>query len=196
MEKVPVFSNILEALQLLVNDDLVNPLNQNVANVDKCNELVTHLQLIEVITPYLHNEHHEKLFSLLPHLTILLRHPLKAVCYYKLTKLHQPFTDLQFTKQIRHMTARCLATMALIDSSSIMDLIIQKGVKMLQTIEDVIQRQGAAECIACVVNKLQFQIVPYVILLVVPLLGNYGVHNEANEPTHFCLSLIFFFQDE
>lgn len=75
------------------------------------------------------------------------------------------------------MTARCLATMALIDSSAIMDLIIQKGVKMLQTIEDVIQRQGAAEAIACVVNKLQFQIVPYVILLVVPLLGKSFIHS-------------------
>lgn len=75
------------------------------------------------------------------------------------------------------MTARCLATLALINSSAIMDLIIQKGVKMLQTIEDVIQRQGAAEAICCVVNKLQFQIVPYVILLVVPLLGKVRLEN-------------------
>lgn len=81
MEKVPVFSNLLEALKLLVDDDLVNPLNHDVANVDRGNELITHLQLIEVITPYLHTSiHQEKLFSLLPHLTVLLRHPLKAVC--------------------------------------------------------------------------------------------------------------------
>lgn len=78
------------------------------------------------------------------------------------------------------MTSRCLATMALIDSSVIMDLIIQKGVKMLQTIEDVIQRQGAAEAICCVVNKLQFQIVPYVILLVVPLLGESSLSDLEN----------------
>lgn len=79
MEKVPVFLNLLEALKLLVNDELVNPLNPNVADADKMNELITYLQLIEIITPYLHNEHHARLFSLLPHLTILLRHPLKAV---------------------------------------------------------------------------------------------------------------------
>ncbi|KAJ6635131.1 TATA-binding protein-associated factor [Pseudolycoriella hygida] len=150
LEKVPVFSSLLDALKLLVNDDLVNPLNLNSINIDKCNELITYLQLIEVVAPHIHNIHHEKLFSLLPQLTILLRHPMKA---------------------IRHMTSRCLATMALIDSSAIMDVIIQKGVKMLQTIEDVIQRQGAAEAISQIVNKLQFQIVPYVILLVVPLLG-------------------------
>lgn len=79
MEKVPVFLNLLESLKS-VNDDLVDPLNQDVADVEKCNELITYLQLIEIISPCLHKEHHEKLFSLLPHLTILLRHPLKAVC--------------------------------------------------------------------------------------------------------------------
>lgn len=79
MEKVPVFLNLLEALKLLVNDDLVNPVSQNVGDVEKSNELITYLQLIEVIAPHLHNEHHAKLFSLLPHLIILLRHPLKAV---------------------------------------------------------------------------------------------------------------------
>lgn len=79
MEKVPVFLNLLEALKLLVNDDLVNPVNQNVGDVEKSNELITYLQLIEVIAPHLHSDHHAKLFSLLPHLIILLRHPLKAV---------------------------------------------------------------------------------------------------------------------
>lgn len=77
IEKVPVFLNFLEAVKLLVDDDLVNPLNA--VNVDKSNELITHLQFIEIITPYLHSDHHTKLFSLLPHLTILIRHPLKAV---------------------------------------------------------------------------------------------------------------------
>lgn len=79
MEKVPVFSNLLEAFKLSVNDELVNPLHPHVTDIDKCNELITHLQLIEVITPYLHTDNHEKIFSLLPHLTILLRHPQKAV---------------------------------------------------------------------------------------------------------------------
>lgn len=81
MDKVPVFSNLLEALKASVNEDLVNPMHPNVSNVDECNKLITHLQLIEVIAPYLHNEHHERLFSLLPHLTVLLRHPQKAVSH-------------------------------------------------------------------------------------------------------------------
>lgn len=69
------------------------------------------------------------------------------------------------------MTARCLATMALVNPSNVMSLIIEKGVELLQNIENVVDRQGAAEAIACIVNQLQFKIVPYVILLVVPLLA-------------------------
>lgn len=52
-----------------------------------------------------------------------------------------------------------------------MDLVIQECIPMLQTIENIIFRQGAIEAIACIVNKLQFHIVSYVLLLVVPLLG-------------------------
>lgn len=61
--------------------------------------------------------------------------------------------------------------MALINVAPVMDMIVDKGIALLQAIENVTYRQGAAEAIACIVHTLQFQIVPYVILLVVPLLG-------------------------
>lgn len=69
------------------------------------------------------------------------------------------------------MTARCLATLALINSSKVMDMIVKDGLLQLQTIENVIYRQGALEAISCIVNKLQFEIIPYVLLLIIPLLG-------------------------
>lgn len=69
------------------------------------------------------------------------------------------------------MAARCLATLALIDSSEVMDMIVKDGLIQLQTIENVIYRQGAVEAISCIVNKLQFEIIPYVLLLIIPLLG-------------------------
>lgn len=52
-----------------------------------------------------------------------------------------------------------------------MDMIVKDGLVQLQTIENVIYRQGAVEVISCIVNKLQFEIVPYVLLLIIPLLG-------------------------
>lgn len=69
------------------------------------------------------------------------------------------------------MVARCLAAMATINSSRVMDMIVQDGLHMLQATENIIYRQGAIEAIACIVNKLQFQTVPYVLLLIIPLLG-------------------------
>lgn len=44
-------------------------------------------------------------------------------------------------------------------------------IPMLGTIESNMKRQGASELIACVVDILQVKIVPFVALLIVPLLG-------------------------
>lgn len=40
-----------------------------------------------------------------------------------------------------------------------------------------IDRQGAVEAIACIVDSLRFNIIPYVVLLVVPLLGRMSDQN-------------------
>lgn len=69
------------------------------------------------------------------------------------------------------MTARCLATLALVNSTRVMEVIVNDCLEQLQTIENVVYRQGAVEAISCIINKLQFEIVPYVLLLIVPLLG-------------------------
>lgn len=69
------------------------------------------------------------------------------------------------------MVARCLAAMAMVNSSRVMELIVQDCLRMLQDTESIIYRQGAIEAIACIVQKLQLQIVPYVLLLIIPLLG-------------------------
>ena len=69
------------------------------------------------------------------------------------------------------MTARCFATLALIDACRIMDFVVNHIVVLLRQLEQVTQRQGAIETIERVVDKLQIKIVPYIVLLVVPLLG-------------------------
>lgn len=69
------------------------------------------------------------------------------------------------------MTARCLATLAMVNPSRVMDVIVKDCLIQLQAIENVVYRQGAVEAISCIVNKLQFEIVPYVLLLIIPLLG-------------------------
>ncbi|XP_052865254.1 TATA-binding protein-associated factor 172 [Anopheles cruzii] len=150
-EKLPiVWQLLLEKITSRVSGDYVDRLAQDVVAQDETNDFMTSLQLLEVAAPFLAPSLHGKLFELLPKLCLLLRHPLKA---------------------IRHMVGRCLATLASVDTATVMTMVINEVVPLLSCIENVIKRQGAAEAIACIVNRLQFEIVPYVVLLVVPLLG-------------------------
>ena len=49
----------------------------------------------------------------------------------------------------------------------------------LGSTDNDIDRQGAVEAIACIVEALQFDIVPYVVLLIVPLLGRMSDQNQC-----------------
>lgn len=77
------------------------------------------------------------------------------------------------------MTSRCFAVLAETNVSQVMEFIIDFILPQLEAIENVIHRQGAAEAIACIVQKLQFRIVPFVALLVVPLLGRMSDPDES-----------------
>ncbi|XP_053670942.1 TATA-binding protein-associated factor 172, partial [Anopheles nili] len=150
-QKLPiVWQLLLDKIASRVDEGYVERLALNVITQDETNDFMTSLQLVEVAAPYLDVSLHPQVFELLPKLCLLLRHPLKAV---------------------RHMVGRCLATLAAVNTTTVMTLVINDVVPLLSCIESVIKRQGAAEAIACIVNRLQFDIVPYVVLLVVPLLG-------------------------
>lgn len=125
---------------------------------EKPNSILTSLQLLEIASPHLHESLHSHLFAALPNLGLLIQHPLKA---------------------IRHMTSRCLATLASISTKTVMVLVITDMIPLLSQIESSINREGAIETITCIVNKLQFRIVPYVVLLIVPILGRMSDQNQA-----------------
>lgn len=69
------------------------------------------------------------------------------------------------------MVARCIATLADIDACKAMDFVVSHLFGLLKRIDNIIHRQGAIEAIDRVVENLQIKIVPYIVLLVVPLLG-------------------------
>uniref|UniRef100_A0A182P5N4 TATA-binding protein-associated factor 172 n=1 Tax=Anopheles epiroticus TaxID=199890 RepID=A0A182P5N4_9DIPT len=150
-QKLPIlWQLLLDKIQSRVDEPFVDRLALDVIAQDETNDFMTSLQLLEVAAPFLHDSLHKELFELLPKLCLLLRHPLKGV---------------------RHMVGRCLATLAAVDAATVMTKVINEVVPLLSCIESVIKRQGAAEAVTCIVNRLQFEIVPYVVLLVVPLLG-------------------------
>uniref|UniRef100_A0A0A1WE77 TATA-binding protein-associated factor 172 n=1 Tax=Zeugodacus cucurbitae TaxID=28588 RepID=A0A0A1WE77_ZEUCU len=159
--KIPVFQHILFAKieQFTSSYPNMELLSDVPLDLAQTNDIITSLQLIEIAAPHFlqfssdtsaKEEVFKQLFELLPHFSVLITHPLKAV---------------------RHMVARCIAALAAADLVRAMHFVLDVLLGMLVNIEKVIQRQGAIEAIERVVDKLQLSIVPYTVLLVVPLLG-------------------------
>lgn len=89
-------------------------------------------------------------------------------------------------RAVRHLASRCLAVLATLDTVTVMSAIIGKILPSLGAADNVTRRQGAAEALTCITDRLQFDIVPYIVLLIVPLLGK-PVHNCH----HICYNLYF-----
>lgn len=139
---------------------------------DPAEQLVWALQVLEVTSLNVHNDLRVTLMnSTLSRLCILLSHPYRAV---------------------RHLASRCLAAFAKLDSVLVMEMIVKKVLPFLGTTDSDTNRQGAVEAIACIVETLQFDIVPYVVLLVVPLLGRMSDQNQCVRlmGTHSFASLV------
>lgn len=52
-----------------------------------------------------------------------------------------------------------------------MTTIINDVLPLLDAPDSDVKRKGAIEAVVCIVDKLQFDIVPYIVLLIIPLLG-------------------------
>ncbi|XP_047507448.1 TATA-binding protein-associated factor 172 isoform X2 [Pieris napi] len=79
---------------------------------------------------------------------------------------------------LRHMAARGLAAMAKREPHAVMDVLIQELIESLSEGSECV-RCGAAESLARLIDTLQLQLVPYIVLLLVPLLGRMSDHNES-----------------
>lgn len=101
--KVPVIWNSIESLKTRANDDTIGQLYAGNINADQANELITVLQLIETATPHLHVSLHVNLFAMLPHMSSLLKHPLKAVRFFKFKSFWGLSKDCPFL-QFRFVT--------------------------------------------------------------------------------------------
>uniref|UniRef100_W4VRR5 Putative chromatin remodeling complex wstf-iswi small subunit n=1 Tax=Corethrella appendiculata TaxID=1370023 RepID=W4VRR5_9DIPT len=149
-EKIPMlWTLIIDKIANKIDSNYVDLAYQQI-NQDELNELMTSLQLIEITIPHIDEKLFNELFKLAPKLCLLLKYPLKS---------------------IRHMTSRCLATLSSVNPSFVMTMVINEILPLLSSIENVIYRQGSAEAISLIVTKLQIKIVPFVVLLIVPLLG-------------------------
>lgn len=156
--RVPTIWEIIFDNVLKVNHEHIERMKGEPIDYDNANNIMTALQVMEIAAPCFHEGLIGHLVKSLPQLCLLAQHPLKA---------------------IRYMAARCLATLATINTQSVMTTVIDKVMPLLSQIESPISREGAIEAITCVVSKLQFKIVPYCVLLIVPILGRMSDQNKA-----------------
>ncbi|KAM9365366.1 TATA-binding protein-associated factor 172 isoform 2-T2 [Pholidichthys leucotaenia] len=113
-------------------------------------ELVNSLQVLEVMSGAMATELKPSLLEHLPHLFTCLQHPYTAV---------------------RHMAARCVGILCKIATLVTMNNFLECVLPWLAAIDDCTKQEGAIEALACVMEQLDVDIVPYIVLLVVPVLG-------------------------
>lgn len=158
-EKLPTLWELMFNIIMKINEQYIQRMGREIIPPqEETNNILISLQLIEVASEHLHEDLHVEIFKCLPKFCLLVQHPMKA---------------------IRHMAARCLATFALIDAQSVILIVINTLIPLLSQIECPINREGAIEAITCIVHKLQFNIVPYVVLLIVPVLGRMSDQDQA-----------------
>lgn len=129
------------------------------------------LQLLEVVIPALHVKLLTKLEVKLPKLEVWLYHHYAAV---------------------RHMATRVMGALATVLPVSTMTYIVLNIIPSLEAVHGDNQRQGAIECIFASIDRLGFDVVPYIVLLIVPLLGCMSDQdiNVRNLATHCFATLI------
>lgn len=138
--------------------DKQTPPTINENSLDKCKHLIHSLQVFEIIGPYLHQKLHSYL---------LCSYDFLCQC------LQSPFIT------IRHMASRCFGMLSSIMSNSTMNIILTKVLDMLEAADCELKRQGAVEAIYFVIDRLSLKIVPYIVLLIVPMLGRMSDQNES-----------------
>ncbi|KAG5831429.1 hypothetical protein ANANG_G00303630 [Anguilla anguilla] len=121
-------------------------------------ELVSSLQVLEVTAGAMSPELVPLLLEHLPHLCTGLQHPYTAV---------------------RHMAARNVGVLSKIATMETMNVFLERVLPWLGAIDDSTKQEGAIEAMACVMEQLDVDIVPYIVLLVVPVLGRMSDQSDS-----------------
>lgn len=152
---IEIVYNSIKNIEFPENDPSMNSLKEK---DEEAQELIKNLQVFEIVCSKMHKCFVPKLLELLPIFTKLLIHPYSAV---------------------RHIAARCLAASVELDSVTTMTTIIKDVLPLLDAADCDRKRKGAIETVVCIVDKLQFDVVPYIVLLIIPLLGRLSDQEES-----------------
>ncbi|TDL27615.1 SNF2 chromatin remodeling protein [Rickenella mellea] len=125
-------------------------------------DVIDSLSVLKVTAATLHEDLWPRLVDLLPKLTLALRSRFAI---------------------IRQCTARCFATICNVVTVRAMRHVIEHVVPLLGDSVSVTNRQGAIELIYHIVQELDIRALPYVIFLVVPILGRMSDPDDSARAT-------------
>ncbi|KAJ1654959.1 TATA-binding protein-associated factor mot1 [Dispira simplex] len=120
-------------------------------------EIIDALQVIQTLITSLDPQLHSAILTLLPHVFVVLQ------CKYA---------------ALRYSTGRCLATLANVLLNEVLTLMVRHTIPLLGHMQSITRRQGAAEAVYQTVVHLDHRILPFVIFLVVPVLGRMSDPDE------------------
>ena len=103
------------------------------------------------------------------------------------------FSKLSMHKssKIRNLSARCLAKLALPSlemSSDVVSEVVDSALPLLEDVENVHHRQGSIEIVYLLTTTLGLDIIPYIVLFIIPVLGRMS---DMNVEVRFTASCTF-----
>ncbi|TVY23493.1 putative helicase [Lachnellula hyalina] len=149
LEKVPKLKSIMEdPLRYAFSGDL--PADTKDPEQETGQAAIDGMSVLRALTPTLHTDLHPFVINLLP-LVIKALH-----------------SDLSV---FRYMAAKCLATVCSVITIEGMTMLVEKVLPSISNPVDINFRQGAIESIYHLIHVMGDGILPYVIFLIVPVLG-------------------------
>ncbi|KAI6111007.1 hypothetical protein F5141DRAFT_1111960 [Pisolithus sp. B1] len=113
-------------------------------------DVIDSLSVLEAVVPTLHTDLRPRVVELFPAMTMALR------SRYAI---------------IRQSAARCFATVCDVMATDAMRYVVENLISLMGDAVALSNRQGAAEAIYHIVQKLDMKTLPYVLFLIVPVLG-------------------------
>lgn len=149
LEQVPTLRSIMQdALTTTFTGDL--PAEARDTSQALGQEVVDGLSVLRALTPTMHEGLHSFVVSQLPLIIKALHSELSV---------------------FRYMAAKCLATICSVITVEAMTALVEKVLPSITNPIDLNFRQGAIECIYHLIQVMGDSILPYVIFLIVPVLG-------------------------
>ena len=155
LDQLPVLRDLIEGPMRSKLDKVV--LSDLQLDSSEGKELVDGISTLRTITPMLSPDLHLWILSLLPIIVKAMRSRLSVV---------------------RYVGAKCFASICSIVTVQAMTTLVEQVIPNINNPLDLHDRQGITECIYHLIQAMGDQILPYVIFLIVPVLGRMSDSND------------------